>query len=364
MEYRRLPHGNEMIGVIGLGSASIGTARIDTAAKTVEAAFKGGINYFDLASSGPNAFYACGEVLKDVREKIHYQIHFGADYSEGKYGWTTDPDTIRKSVEWQLDTLSTDYIDFGFIHCIDEEKDLHTMEENGIIPLIVKLKKEGIIHHIGLSTHTPSIAERILDMDIIDMLMFSINPCYDYTKGEFGIGTNSERMNLYRRCEKEGVGISVMKAFAGGQLLDAKLSSFGKALTKNQLIQYALDRPGVITVLPGAASPEEVNEVLSFFDSEETEKDYSEIGQFKADDAKGRCVYCNHCQPCPARLDIALINKYYDLAKAGDELAKEHYISLDRHASECLGCGHCSARCPFEVNQYQRMMEIAEYFGI
>ncbi len=80
--------------------------------------------------------------------------------------------------------------------------------------------------------------------------------------------------------------------------------------------------------------------------------------------AKGRCVYCNHCLPCPAALDIALINKYYDLSKAGDELAGKHYEALERHASQCLGCGFCSARCPFEVNQYQRMREIAEYFGI
>ena len=53
-----------------------------------------------------------------------------------------------------------------------------------------------------------------------------------------------------------------MKAFAGGQLLDAKLSPFGQALSKNQCIQYALDKPGVITVLPGFRSPDDLKEVL------------------------------------------------------------------------------------------------------
>ena len=50
-------------------------------------------------------------------------------------------------------------------------------------------------------------------------------------------------MALYRRCEAEGVGISVMKAFAGGQLLDARTSPFGQALTEYQCIQYAWTSP-------------------------------------------------------------------------------------------------------------------------
>ena len=82
--------------------------------------------------------------------------------------------------------------------------------------------------------------------------MFSINPAYDYEKGdEYGIGEVQERARFYRDCESMGVGISVMKPFGGGQLLDAKLSPFKQALTKNQCIQYALDRPAVMTVLPG-----------------------------------------------------------------------------------------------------------------
>ena len=70
-------------------------------------------------------------------------------------------------------------------------------------------------------------------MRIIDMLMFSINPVYDYGRGEFAFGENAERYDLYRRCQREGVGISVMKPFCGGQLLDAAQSPFGKALTQS-----------------------------------------------------------------------------------------------------------------------------------
>jgi predicted aldo/keto reductase-like oxidoreductase len=48
-------------------------------------------------------------------------------------------------------------------------------------------------------------------------------------------------------------------------------------------------------------------------------------------------------------LDIALINKYYDLAGAGDGMAAEHYAKLDKAAGDCVGCGHCDQRCPFHV---------------
>ncbi len=138
-----------------------------------------------------------------------------------------------------------------------------------------------------------------------------------------------ERAAIYRRCEAEGIGISVMKPFSGGQLLDAKLSPFGEALTEYQCLQYALDRPGVLTTLPGANTVAQVERLLKFFETTEEERDYSMIGSFKPAEAVGKCVYCNHCKPCPVGLDVGLINKYYDLAVHGDGMAEEHYRGLE-----------------------------------
>ena len=112
----------------------------------------------------------------------------------------------------------------------------------------------------------------------IDMLMFSVNPAYDYGQGEFANGSTDERSAVYRRCEAEGVGISVMKPFSGGQLLSAEQSPFGQALTPYQCIRYALDRPGVLTVLPGAQSVEEVEMLLRYEEQPEEVIDYSVIG--------------------------------------------------------------------------------------
>ncbi len=371
MEYRKLPHGNEQISVIGFGTSSIGMAGEKEIEATMEMALENGINYFDMASADAAPFPAFGRALAGKRKDVFFQIHFGANYEGGKYGWTTDLDTVKRSINWQLGALKTDYIDFGFLHCIDEDADFQNALHGGILDYILQLKKSGVVRHVGLSSHTPSIVHQALDAGILNLLMFSINPAYDYAGGtepnygaeSYAVGSAAERMDLYRRCEASGVAISVMKAFSGGQLLSAKTSPFGQALTEYQCIQYALDKPGVVTVLPGVRNREDLKRILGFVTASPEEKDYSILGTFAPQEASGVCVYCNHCQPCPMRLDVGLINKYYDLAQAGDALAKSHYANLERKAEDCIGCGHCDSRCPFRVKQAARMQTIRDYFG-
>lgn len=130
-----------------------------------------------------------------------------------------------------------------------------------------------------------------------------------------------------------------------------------------QCFQYALDRPAVLTVLPGVRNMADLQTALGYLTATPEERDYSIIGEFTPQDADGICVYCNHCQPCPKGLDVGLINKYYDLVLAGDEMAAGHYQKLPLHASDCARCGHCESRCPFHVKQEARMREIAQYFN-
>ena len=363
MRYRENKRTKDRISEIGLGSSYLFEAGTEEAVKALRTAYEGGINYFDLAAGDGKSFPMYGEALHDVRKDVMFQIHFGADYSKVTYGWTLDLDTVKRSIDWQLKNLRTDYIDYGFIHCQDEAEDWETYKKNGILDYILELKKSGTVRHIGLSSHTPSVIEKILDEACIDMLMFSINPAYDFGEGEYANGSVDERTAVYRRCERDGIGISVMKPFSGGQLIDASVSPFGMALTPYQCMKYALDKPGVLTVLPGARNEADVRELLKYADMSEEELDYSVIGSFAPVHADGKCVYCNHCKPCPVGLDVGLINKYYDLAKAGDAMAREHYLTLAKKASDCVGCGHCDSRCPFHVKQSARMQEIKEYFG-
>ena len=364
MEYRINRRTGDRIGTLGLGSSSIAEAGEAEGISTLRLAYEKGINYFDLATAESVNFSTFGKALGDVRNKVFYQIHFGAVYGKGKsYGWTTNLSDVQRSVDWQLKALNTDYIDYGFIHCLDEASDWNAYQENGVLDYLLEQKRSGVVRHIGLSSHTPSLIERVLDTGLVDMLMFSINPAYDYQHGEYANGSGSERTALYRRCAAEGIGISVMKPFSSGQLLDKKTSPFGTALTEYQCLQYALDRPGVLTVLPGVRGKDDLECLLGFFEASAGERDYSAISSLTPRDMEGVCVYCNHCQPCPGGLDIGLINKYYDLARAGDALAADHYRTLSVRADSCIACGHCNSRCPFHEDQVGRMEEIVHWFA-
>lgn len=142
---------------------------------------------------------------------------------------------------------------------------------------------------------------------------------------------------------------SVTKPFHGGQLLEDNTSPFHKALTRNQCIQYCLDRPAILTVVPGVRGIDDLDELLKFNLTTLEERDYSVIRQFTPEAAVGNCVYCNHCQPCLAGIDIGIVNKYYDKLKV--------------KADACLKCGHCDKRYPFKVEEQKRMKKIDAYFG-
>lgn len=364
MEYRKLPHCNEKIGTLGLGMGGIQNCPQDEIQAVIECAIANGINFFDLCAGGKSVYEPFGKAIKNKRDKIYFQLHFGAVYKpNGEYGWSRSLKQIKATFDWEMSVLGTDYVDFGFLHCIDEESDFNDIIKNGIFDYLKELKEKGIVRHIGFSSHTPSVAHKLLDTGVMDMFMFSVNPAYELECGdEYGIGTTLERAELFRRCEAEGVGISVMKPFHGGQLLSEKTSPFKQALTKNQCIQYCLDRPAVLAVVPGVRNMSDLMELLKYPTSSIEERDYSIIGEFTPESAIGNCVYCNHCQPCPAGIDIGIINKYYDLSLAGDKMAANHYDKLVIKADACIRCGHCDKRCPFKVSQQEKMQKINSYF--
>lgn len=367
MEYRKLPHGNdnERFSVLGLGLGGAQKNSEEELEQIIALALENGINFFDLCGGAKNVYTPFGRAIKEQRDKVFFQLHFGAVYNEkGEYAWSRNLDEIKRTFQWEMDTLGTDYVDLGFLHCVDEAADYDKLVSSGVLDYVQDLKRQGVLRHIGFSSHTPSVAERILDIGGMDMMMFSLNPAYDFEQGGGDDpGSSSERMHLFRRCEAEGVGISVMKPFHAGKLLSADTSPFHQPLTRYQCLQYALDRPGVLTTVPGIRNLRDVNDLLGFVDASPEEKDYSVIGSFSAESITGSCVYCNHCQPCPAGIDVGLVNKYYDLALVGDKLAQEHYRKLSTKADACISCGHCDRRCPFQVPQQHRMKEIAAYFA-
>mgnify|MGYP002565917763 FL=1 len=145
MEYRKLPHGREQISIIGMGSSVVGEQKESDIIKTVEYALDAGINYYDMAGGHATIFPAYGKALAGRRKEAMLQVHFGANYTTGEYGWTTNLETVKRSVDWQLQNLQTDYIDFGFIHCLDEQSDLTTYEKNGILKYHLNSNFSGLL---------------------------------------------------------------------------------------------------------------------------------------------------------------------------------------------------------------------------
>ncbi|MBQ4578255.1 MAG: aldo/keto reductase [Clostridia bacterium] len=367
MEYRKLPRGGEQerFSVLGLGLGGIQEAPAEEIEQTIRTAIQNGINFFDICCGGAAAYAPFGRAIRDCRDKVFFQLHFGAVYNEkGEYGWSRELSEVKETFAWELEQLGTDYADFGFLHCVDEPEDIDDLMTSGIFDYVKGLKEQGTVRHLGFSSHTPAVANKLLDTGIMDMMLFSLNPAYDYEKGdEYGVGSVSERQALLRRCQAEGVGVSVMKPFFGGKLLTDAESPFGKALSHAQCLQYAIDRPGVLSAVPGVRGMEDLKVLLGFLTASDEEKDYSVIGTFEAESIRGSCVYCGHCKPCPVGINVGLVNKYYDLARVGDGLAVGHYDKLSVKASACIGCGHCDSRCPFGVRQSARMGEIARWFG-
>ncbi len=178
---------------------------------------------------------------------------------------------------------------------------------------------------------------------------------YDESLG----GIAPERAELYRLCEQNNVGITVMKGYAGGRLFSPQASPFGVALTPLQCIHYALTRPAVASILVGCDTPEHVAAAVAYETAGEEEKDYASVLAGAPRHAySGQCTYCGHCAPCPAGIDIAMVNKLYDLAAMQPEVpptVRAHYEGLAANAADCIGCGGCEERCPFGVKVTERM---------
>ena len=379
MNYRTLGKTGLKVSEIGFGGEWLERHPEEESVELIKYAGKKGINIIDCWMADPKSRDIIGMAMEGNRGNWIVQGHIGSTYQNGQYVRTRDMKYVVPAFEDILRRMKTDYIDLGMIHYVDAKEDWDNCMKTDFIKFIHKLHDEGVIKHIGLSTHNPRIGKLAVETGFIDMIMFSINPAFDmrpatecvdalfggYDKDYSGI--DPERAEFYRLCEEKEVGITVMKGFFGGALLDEKRSPFGVAFTPKQCIHYALTRPGVSSVLCGYDTKEQVDEAVAYETAEDDEKDYaSVIASAPMHSYMGQCTYCGHCKPCPMDIDIAMVNKFYDLAITQPtipESVKAHYEALGITASSCVGCQSCESRCPFGVKVAERMAKAAELFG-
>ena len=381
MIYRTLGRTGAKVSAIALGCEGFVGKTQDEAREMVDYAVGNGINFIDVYSSDPGLRSTLGNALLGRRENFVIQAHLCSVWKNGQYERTRDLAETKQAFADLLKRLGTDYIDVGMIHYIDAVDDFHTVFDGGIIEYAKQLKAEGKIRSIGLSSHNPVTARMAVETGLIDVLMFSVNPCYDMQPPDEDVemlwaderyekalhNFNYERESLYELCERENVGIDVMKVYAGGDLLKADMSPFGRAFTPVQALNYALTRPAVAAVMVGCRSISEMEQALAWCNATGEERDYSKVlAGLEKFTWSGHCMYCGHCAPCPVGIEVANVNKYLNLALAQQELpetVREHYKVLKHHAGECIACGQCEKRCPFQVPIRRKMKEAAKVFG-
>ena len=383
MNYRVLGRTGLRVSEIGLGCEYL--AKMDGGAiqKILDAAIAAGVNYFDLFSPEPHVRDAFGQGMRGRREKFILQAHLCSAWVDGQYKRVREMGQVEAAFQDLMSRLDTGYIDVGMIHFIDQQEDFDAVFQGPVIEFARKQKNAGRIRHLGLSTHNPRIAIQAVKTGLIDVIMFSVNPAYDilppsedinvlFDKGSYDAPdvlscTDPERRELYSLCESQGVALTVMKPYGGGALLNETASPFGAAMTVAQCLHYCLTRPAVATVLPGAATVEELREAVGYCGLSPEEKDYSALlSGCPAHPFTDRCMYCGHCAPCTAGIDIAVVNKYADLAEIQGtvpETVREHYGDLSAKAGDCVACGQCEARCPFGVKVIAHMKRAKEIFG-
>ena len=380
MRYRELGKTGLRVSEIGLGAEWLERHNEEEVQAVIDRCEGCGINILDCWMSNPQVRSSIGKALKGRREKWIIQGHFGSTWQEGQYVRSRDLAKVEEAFRDLLTRLQTDYIDLGMIHFVDSEAEFRQVMEGEFLAYVKEQKERGVIRHIGMSTHNPQVAKLAALSGEIEMLLFSVNPAFDllppsedlndyfaesYQEGLGGI--DPQREELYKLCEQRGVGITVMKGYAGGRLFDAKTSPFGVALTPVQCIHYALTRPAVASILVGYDTPEHVDAAVAYETAAEEERDYASVLAKAPHHAYGgQCTYCGHCAPCPAGIDSAMVNKLYDLASMQEEVpatVRAHYQALSATAADCIACGGCETRCPFGVPVVERMEKAKKLFG-
>ncbi|HIQ81817.1 MAG TPA: aldo/keto reductase [Candidatus Pullichristensenella stercorigallinarum] len=381
MRYRVLGKTGLKISEIGLGAEWLERHNEAEIKEVVSCCESYGVNILDCWMSEPNVRSNIGKAIRGKREKWIIQGHFGSTWQNGQYVRTRNLEKVKEAFQDLLVRLQTDYIDLGMIHNVDEEAEYRRIMDGEFLAYVKEQKEKGVIHHIGISTHNPKIAKLAALSGEIEMVLFSVNPAFDMLPASEDMnryfesdsyektlqGIDPERAELYQICEQRGIGINVMKGYAGGRLFNEKISPFGVALTPIQCIHYALTRPGVASVLVGYDTAEHVREAVAYEEATEEEKDYASVLATAPHHAySGQCTYCGHCAPCPAEIDIAMVNKLYDLATMQEEVpatVKAHYEGLSANAKDCIGCKGCETRCPFRVPIVARMKKAKELFS-
>jgi len=321
------------------------------AIEAIRGAYDYGCTHFDTAEAyGKEQFYAghneelVGKAIEPFRKKVVLATKF-------HIGELSKPDEtnlyreVRRHLEDSMSRLRTDYIDLYQLHNIKSDADFElAFSAEGAVAAIQDAIRAGKVGHLGATAHSVDSFERLLSYPEIETIMFPYNI------------VESQGEALMERAAAQNVGVIAMKPLAGGNITDGTLA-----------MRYILQNKTCTLAIPGMATLEEIeqNTAAAEQDGPLTPEELAACEAIRAGLSGNFCRRCGYCAPCTVGIDIpgifTLENylKHYDLA----DWARSRYESQTARAGDCIGCGKCEARCPYELPIREKLKGVAKAFG-
>ena len=332
MEYVTLGSTGLQVSRVGFGGIPI--QRIDTiaAVSLLKAVHEHRINYIDTARGYTVSEELIGQAIQGHRDEF---ILATKSMSRNKAAMQADINT-------SLRNLRTGYIDLYQVHNPTLEQLEQVCGPDGALEALREAKSAGKIGHIGLTAHSPDVFARGLDLDWVETVMFPYSIVETH-------GTE-----LMEKARAKGIGFICMKPLAGGAIEDAALA-----------LRFALSNPNVSLVIPGMYSPEEVAQNTSVEAAPLTAADEKKIEEIRRTLGTNFCRRCGYCAPCTAGINLPNTFTFHGyLSRYGLETwARDRYAAMPAKAGDCVGCGACEERCPYQLPVREMLKKVAADFG-
>ncbi len=335
MEYQILGKTGLRVSKIGFGGIPLQKNTVEEAIALFDVLEEKGVNFVDTARGYTVSEERIGAAIRGRRDKF---------VLAGKSMARTAKE-IEADIDISLKNLGTDYIDLYQIHnlpVVDIDK---VLGEGGALEGLCRAKQAGKIGHIGLTAHSMDTFRMAMEWDWVETIMFPYNIVE--TQGE----------ELIARLAEKNIGFICMKPLAGGAIEDATLA-----------LRFLCTSQSPMVVIPGMATAAEVLENVAACENAMplSEDEWAAIDEVRRTLGSQFCRRCNYCAPCTAGIAIPSVFLFGGyLERYGLETwARDRYATLSKTASDCIGCGECEARCPYELPIRNMMKKYAAAFGV
>lgn len=333
MEYRTLGKTGLKVSRMGFGGIPIQRIDAEGTRKLIHKLHKAGVNYIDTARAYTVSEEYLGYALEGIRQ----------DFVLATKSMARTKEAMEKDIDLSLEKLRTDYIDLYQIHN-PSPADLERIQApGGALEALQEAKAVGKIGHIGITLHPVELFKVAVDFDWVETIMFPYNL----------VETQAEE--LIKICAQRNIGFIDMKPLAGGAIDDATLA-----------LRFIASNPNVTVVIPGMAAAEEADQNLAAVNDTAplSQAEKEKIQSIRDELGTQFCRRCNYCAPCSAGISIYtqfLLEGYYNRYNLQD-WAISRYRAQDKKASDCIDCGVCETRCPYNLPIRDMMKRVSKLF--